>query len=47
MILDKVEAIETGFTRIYKRGLVAIFPENVTQTIDLIEKRNPIADEEL
>lgn len=47
VILDEVEAIETGLARVDKGGLVAIFPESITRTIYLIEKRNPIADEYL
>ncbi len=46
-ILDETEAIETGLDRVDKGGLVVIFPESVTRAISLIEKRNPLSDEDL
>lgn len=38
VILDEVEAIETGLSKVNKDGLVVIFPESVSRSIDLIEK---------
>ena len=38
VILDEVEAIKTGLSKVNKDGLVVIFPESVSRSIDLIEK---------
>lgn len=38
VILNEVEAIETGLSRVNKNGLVVIFPESVSRSISLIEK---------
>lgn len=38
VILDEIDAIETGLKKVDKDGLVVIFPESVTRAIDLIEK---------
>ncbi|ACK65037.1 cyanophycin synthetase [Rippkaea orientalis PCC 8801] len=46
-ILDETEAIEVGLNRVNRGGLVVIFPESVTRAISLIQKRNPISDDNL
>jgi cyanophycin synthetase len=38
VILNEVEAIETGLKKVNKDGLVVIFPESVSRSISLIEK---------
>jgi cyanophycin synthetase len=38
VILDEREAIETGFQKVNKDGLVVIFPEKVTRAIELIKE---------
>lgn len=38
IILDETKAIKAGLTKVSKNGLVAIFPESVSQTISLIKK---------
>jgi len=38
VILDETEAIETGLKKVDKGGLVVIFPESVTGSIEMIEK---------
>jgi cyanophycin synthetase len=38
VILDETKAIKAALTKVSKNGLVAIFPESVSQTISLIKK---------
>lgn len=38
VILDETEAVETGLKKVDKGGLVVIFPESVTGSIEMIEK---------
>ncbi|MDB9390790.1 cyanophycin synthetase [Microcystis aeruginosa] len=44
VILDETEALEKALSTVSEGGLVVIFPESVTQAIDLIEKHRPITD---
>jgi cyanophycin synthetase len=46
VILDETEALEKALSSVLEGGLVVIFPESVSQAIDLIQKYQPIADEE-
>ncbi|TRU43784.1 MAG: cyanophycin synthetase [Microcystis aeruginosa Ma_QC_Ca_00000000_S207] len=41
VILDETEALEKALSTVSEGGLVVIFPESVTQAIDLIEKHQP------
>ncbi|MCA2643070.1 MULTISPECIES: cyanophycin synthetase [unclassified Microcystis] len=45
VILDETEALEKGLSTVSEGGLVVIFPESVTQAIDLIEKHQPPTDD--
>jgi cyanophycin synthetase len=42
VILDETEALEKALSTVSEGGLVVIFPESVTQAIDLIEKHRPL-----
>ena len=44
VILDETEALEKALSTVSEGGLVVIFPESVTQAIDLIEKHRPLTD---
>ncbi|NCR55593.1 MAG: cyanophycin synthetase [Microcystis aeruginosa L211-07] len=44
VILDETEALEKALSTVSEGGLVVIFPESVTQAIDLIEKHRPVTD---
>ncbi|MCU7243568.1 MAG: cyanophycin synthetase [Microcystis aeruginosa WS75] len=44
VILDETEALEKALSTVSEGGLVVIFPESVTQAIDLIEKHQPLTD---
>jgi cyanophycin synthetase len=44
VILDETEALEKALSAVSEGGLVVIFPESVTQAIDLIEKHRPLTD---
>lgn len=44
VILDETEALEKALSTVSEGGLVVIFPESVTQVIDLIEKHQPLTD---
>ncbi|MFM6061397.1 MAG: cyanophycin synthetase [Microcystis panniformis] len=44
VILDETEALEKALGTVSEGGLVVIFPESVTQAIDLIEKHRPVTD---
>ncbi|MCZ8222620.1 MAG: cyanophycin synthetase [Microcystis sp. LE19-84.1B] len=44
VILDETEALEKALSTVSEGGLVVIFPESVTQVIDLIEKHRPLTD---
>lgn len=44
VILDETEALEKALGTVSEGGLVVIFPESVTQAIDLIEKHRPLTD---
>ncbi|NCQ85840.1 MAG: cyanophycin synthetase [Microcystis aeruginosa W13-18] len=45
VILDETEALEKALSTVSEGGLVVIFPESVTQAIDLIEKHQPPTDD--
>ncbi|MBE9223609.1 cyanophycin synthetase [Cyanobacterium stanieri LEGE 03274] len=38
IIIDEIEAIQTGLDKVKPNGLVVIFPESVSRTIEFIEK---------
>ena len=42
VILNEVEALETGLNQVEKGGLVVIFPESVSKAIAQIQQRHPI-----
>jgi len=44
VILDETEALEKALSTVSEGGLVVIFPESVTQAINLIEKHRPLTD---
>jgi cyanophycin synthetase len=44
VILDETEALEKALSTVSEGGLVVIFPESVTQAIDLIEKHRLLTD---
>ena len=44
VILDETEALEKALSTVSEGGLVVIFPESVTQAIDLVEKHRPLTD---
>ena len=44
VILDETAALEKALSTVSEGGLVVIFPESVTQAIDLIEKHRPLTD---
>ncbi|MDB9427955.1 cyanophycin synthetase [Microcystis aeruginosa CS-555/01A07] len=46
VILDETEALEKALSTVSEGGLVVIFPESVTQAIDLIEKHRPLTDDQ-
>ncbi|MCE2673612.1 MAG: cyanophycin synthetase [Microcystis sp. 53598_E5] len=44
VILDETEALEKALSTVSEGGLVVIFPESVSQAIDLVEKHRPLTD---
>ncbi|MGL5081385.1 MAG: cyanophycin synthetase [Microcoleaceae cyanobacterium] len=44
IILNEIEAINTGLDRAQTGGLVVILPESVSRAIRLIEDRNPVSE---
>ncbi|CCI27163.1 cyanophycin synthetase [Microcystis aeruginosa] len=46
VILDETEALEKALSTVSEGGLVVIFPESVTQAINLIEKHRPLTDDQ-